>query len=210
MRTAVLFALTAALSSAAFGQASSSVANAAAANDNGAASATKPQTRLPGEPGTSPGVTLIDISKNAPQFSSAFPNLAVSPKDDQTIAVAWRIYSLPIDTNAPKGSRTAECHVSVSTDGGRTFRISNLMPALRTQRVDAANPELWYCNAPWVAIAPDGTMYAGGALYTANGVTGPEPKQGRAMVTKSTDSGTTWQKRFPASRSRALLQGSVA
>ena len=157
----------------------------------------KAQTRLPNEPGTSPGVALTDISKNGPGFSSAFPNLAVSPKDDQTIAIAWRVYSLPINTNAPKGSRTAECHVSISTDGGRTFRDSNLMDVLRTARVDAANPELWYCNAPWVTFGPDGTVYAGGALYTANGLTGPEPKQGRAMVAKSTDNGETWKKGIP-------------
>jgi hypothetical protein len=156
--------------------------------------AAKAQARLPDEPGTSLGVTLIDISKNGPSYSSAFPNLAVSPKDDQTIAIAWRVYSLPINTNAPKGSRTAECHVSISTDSGKTFRDSNVMDVLRTARVDAANPELWYCNAPWVTFGPNGTVYTGGALYTANGLTGPEPKQGRAMVAKSTDNGATWKK----------------
>lgn len=165
------------------------------------------QTRLPDEPRASPGVTLIDISKNGPEFSSAFPNLAVSPKDDQTIAIAWRVYSLPINTNAPKGSRTAECHVSISTDGGRTFRDSNVMDVLRTVRVDAANPELWYCNAPWVTFGPDGTVYAGGALYTANGLTGPEPKQGRAMVAKSTNNGATWKKGIPGITIARLAPG---
>lgn len=169
--------------------------------------AAKAQTRLPDEPGSSPGVTLIDISKNGPGFSSAFPNLAVSPKDDQTIAIAWRVYSLPINTNAPKGSRTAECHVSISTNGGETFRDSNVMDALRTERVDAANPELWYCNAPWVTFGPDGTIYTGGALYTANGVTGSEPKQGRAMVAKSTDNGLTWKKGIPGITIARLAPG---
>jgi len=165
------------------------------------------QTRLPDEPASSPGVTLIDISKNGPGFSSAFPNLAVSPKDDQTIAIAWRVYSLPINTNAPKGSRTAECHVSISTDGGKSFRDSNVMDVLRTARVDAADPELWYCNAPWVTFGPDGTVYAGGALYTANGLTGPEPKQGRAMVAKSTDNGATWKKGVPGITIARLAAG---
>ena len=167
----------------------------------------KAQTRLPDEPGASAGVTLVDISKNGPGFSSAFPNVAVSPKDDQTIAIAWRVYSLPINTNAPKGSRTAECHVSISTDGGRTFRDSNVMDVLRTPRVDAANPELWYCNAPWVTFGPDGTVFAGGALYTANGLTGPEPKQGRAMVAKSTDNGVTWKKGIPGITIARLAPG---
>jgi hypothetical protein len=151
-------------------------------------------TRLPAEPGASPGVTLVDISGNGPDFSSAFPSIAVNPANDQEIGIAWRVYSLPIDTNAPKGSRTAECHVSLSTDGAKTFRDRNLMSALRTERVDLARPELSYCNAPWVAFGPDRTVYAGGSLFTANGVTGPEPKQGRAMVTISSDGGATWSK----------------
>jgi hypothetical protein len=144
------------------------------------ASLTLTQTRLPDEPGASPGITLFDISHNAPGFSSAFPSLTVNPKSDQAIAVAWRVYFLPIDTNAPKGSRTAECHVSISTDGGATFRDANLMDVLRIAPTDSANSnsELWYCNAAWVTFGPEGTTYAGGSMFTANGVSGPAPKQG--------------------------------
>jgi hypothetical protein len=150
--------------------------------------------RLPGEPGASAGVVLKDISNNTPGFSSAFPTVSVSPANGRTVAVAWRVYSLPINTNAPKGSRVAECHVSISTDGGKTYRDVNLMSVLRTAGKDVYHPELWYCNAPWVAFGPDGTIYAGGSLFTANGVKGPEPKQGRAMVTTSADNGATWSK----------------
>ncbi|MBV8841260.1 MAG: hypothetical protein JO307_00490 [Bryobacterales bacterium] len=148
------------------------------------------------EPGASPGVEIIDISQNGPQFASAFPFVATSPKDDNLVAVAWRLYSLPIDTNAPKGSRTADCHIAISHDGGVTFRDTNLMTVLRTGR-SATMPELWYCNAPWAAFGPDGIVYAGGALFTANGVTGPEPKQGRQMVAVSRDGGATWSKGVP-------------
>jgi hypothetical protein len=154
-------------------------------------------TRLPDEPGASPGVALIDISGNSAEFSSAFPSLAVNPANDQEIGIAWRIYSLPIDTNAPRESRTAECHVSLSTDGAKTFHDTNLMNVLRTERVDSAHPELWYCNAPWVSFGEGQTVYAGGSLFTANGVTGPEPKQGRAMVSASFDGGATWSKGIP-------------
>jgi hypothetical protein len=66
------------------------------------------------------------------------------------------------------------------------------MPYLRGERISAAEPELWYCNAPWVSFGPDGTVYAGGSMFTANGDVGPEPKQGRAMVTVSHDGGRTW------------------
>jgi hypothetical protein len=123
-----------------------------------------------------------------------FPQVNVSPANGKTVAVAWRQYSLPVDTNAAKGARTAECHVSLSTDAGKTFKDTNLMPYLRRERISAAEPELWFCNAPWVTFGRDGTVYAGGSVYTANGETGPEPKQGRAMVTVSRDGGTTWSK----------------
>ena len=153
-------------------------------------------TRLPAEPGASPGVTLIDISKNDAALSSAFPGLAINAKNDRELGIAWRVYSLPIDTNAAKGSRIAECHVSISTDGAETFRDSNLMGLLRT-RADGATPELWYCNAPWVTFGPEGAIYAGGALFTANGVIGSTPKQGRAMVTRSADDGAHWSSGIP-------------
>lgn len=151
------------------------------------------EAQTPPEPGILPGVELKDISKNGPEFASAFPFVSVSPKNDNRVVIGWRLYSAPIDTNAPKGSRTAECHAALSQDAGATFRDVNLVDALRTVRT-ATEPELWYCNAPWVVVGPDGVLYAGGALYTASGVVGPDPKQGRQMVTVSKDGGATWSK----------------
>jgi hypothetical protein len=152
----------------------------------------RPSAQAPADPGATAGVVLTNISKNSDKFASVFPQVAVSPADDRVMAVAWRQYSLPIDTNAPKGPRTAECHVAISKDTGASFKDTNLMSYLRRDRISAAEPELWYCNAPWVAFGPDGTIYAGGSLYTANGVTGSEPKQGRARLTVSGDGGATW------------------
>ena len=164
------------------------------------------QARLPGEPGASAGLTFVDISRNDATLSSAFPSLAVNARNDQELGIAWRVYSLPIDTNAPKGSRTAECHVSISTDGGETFRDSNLMGALRT-KAHGDTPELWYCNAPWITFGSDGTVYAGGALFTANGVIGPAPKQGRAMVATSIDGGANWSQAIPGITTDRLAPG---
>jgi hypothetical protein len=146
--------------------------------------------QTPPEPGVSPGVEVQEISHNEPQYSSAFPFVSAA---GGKVLIGWRIYSLPIDTNASKESRTADCYVSLSLDGGKTFQTTSLMSALRTTKT-ATQPELWYCNAPWTAIGPEGTLYAGGALFTANGVVGTEPKQGRQMVTVSRDSGKTWGK----------------
>src|SRR5262249_7747563 len=137
--------------------------------------------QTPAEPGATPGVVLTNISKNAKKFASVFPQVAVSRSNPNLVAVAWRQYNLPIDTNALKEDRVAECHVSLSKDGGQTFKDRNMMDVLRTTGGNG-EPELWGCNAPWVAIAADDTMYFGGALFTAGGVVQKEPKAGRAGV----------------------------
>lgn len=152
--------------------------------------------QTPPEPGATPGVVLTNISNNTPLFASVFPKVAVSRSNPNIVAVAWRRYGLPVDTNALKENRHAECHAAISTDGGKTFTDRNMMDVLRTTR-SGAEPELYGCNAPWVAIANDGTMYFGGALFTPGGVLQQDPKAGRAGVTVSTDGGKTWTKMIP-------------
>ena len=154
--------------------------------------------QTPPEPGASPGVVLTNISKNTETFASVVPQVAVNRTNPNQIAVAWRRYNLPIDTNALKESRVADCYVSVSTNGGQTFTERNMMDMLRTPGPGTAeNPELTGCNAPWVAIANDGTMYFGGALFTPGGEIQSYPKQGRTGVSVSTDMGKTWSKMVP-------------
>ena len=150
----------------------------------------------PPEPGATPGVVLTNISRNTAKFASVFPQVAVSRSNSQIVAVAWRQYGLPIDIHALKGGRVAECHVSMSKDGGQTFTDRNMMDVLRTPGGNG-QPELWGCNAPWVTIATDGTVYFGGSLFTPGGDLQPEPKQGRAGVTVSTDGGATWSRMVP-------------
>src|SRR5213082_2367424 len=86
-------------------------------------------------------ISLVNISQFAVNSASAFHRVAVSRRDPNLVAVAWREYGLPINTNAGAGpgERTADCHVSVSTDGGSTFHDTNLMPILRQNTGD---PEL--------------------------------------------------------------------
>jgi hypothetical protein len=151
------------------------------------------QAQTPPEPGLLAGISVVNISKNSPKFASVFPQVAVSRSNPNLVAVAWRRYNLPVDTNALEKDRIAECYVSISKDGGKTFTERNMMDVLRTE----AAPRLWGCNAPWVAIAKDGTMYFGGALFTAGGVVQVEPKAGRAGVSVSTDGGATWSKMIP-------------
>lgn len=162
--------------------------------------------QTPAEPGATPGVVLTNISKNTAAFGSVFPQVAVSRSDPKIVAVAWRKYGLPVDTNAPKEARFAECHLALSKDGGATFTDRNMMDVLRTQK-NGDEPELWGCNAPWVTIANDGTLYFGGALFTAGGTLQAEPKAGRAGVTVSTDGGTTWSKMIPAVTIARLVPG---
>ena len=160
----------------------------------------------PPEPGATPGVVLTNISKNTKKFASVFPQVAVSRTNPNLIAVAWRQYNLPIDTNALKEDRIAECHVSISKDGGQTFKDRNMMDVLRTPG-GSGEPELWGCNEPWVAIAADNTMYFGGALFTAGGVLQKDPKAGRAGVSVSTDGGVTWSKMIPGIAINRFMPG---
>ena len=162
--------------------------------------------QTPPEPGATPGVVLTNISKNTAKFASVFPQVAVSRKNPNLVAVAWRQYNLPIDTNALKEDRVAECHVAISRDGGQTFVDRNMMDVLRTPG-GGGEPLLWGCNAPWVAIASDDTMYFGGALFTAGGLIQKEPKAGRAGVSVSTDAGKTWSKMVPGITIARLAPG---
>ena len=152
--------------------------------------------QTPPEPGATPGVQLTNISRNRAKFASVFPQVAVSRNNPRLVAVAWRQYNLPIDTNALRENRIAECHLALSKDGGRTFTDRNMMDVLRTPGGDG-RPLLWGCNAPWAAIANDGTLYFGGALFTAGGVLQTEPKAGRDGVSVSTDGGGSWSKMVP-------------
>ncbi len=164
------------------------------------------QAQTPPEPGATPGVEIINISKNTPKFASVFPQVAVSRTNPNLVAVAWRRYGLPIDTNALREDRVAECHISISKDGGKTFTERNMMDVLRTPGGNG-EPLLWGCNAPWIAIANDGTMYFGGALFTAGGVIQDEPKAGRAAVSVSYDSGATWSKMIPGIEISRFMPG---
>ncbi len=149
--------------------------------------------QTPPEPGASPGVTLVNISKNSTEGASVIPTVVVHPTNDNIVAVAWRRYGLPIDTNALKGVRVADCHVAISMDGGRGFTDTDLMPMLRNEAING-EPSMWYCNLPWAGIASDGTIYAGGSTFTAGGTVQTEPKQGRAASVVSTDGGKTFGK----------------
>src|SRR5215831_19810602 len=88
--------------------------------------------QTPPEPGATPGVVLTNISKNTAEFASVFPQVAVSRTNSNLVAVAWRQYNLPIDTNALREDRVAECHVAISKDGGQSFTDRNMMDVLRT------------------------------------------------------------------------------
>jgi len=81
-----------------------------------------------------------------------------------------------------------------------------MMSVLRTPGGNG-EPLLWGCNAPWVAIANDNTMYFGGALFTAGGVIQTEPKAGRAGVSVSTDTGTMWSKMIPGIMINRFMSG---
>src|SRR6266480_4406602 len=55
------------------------------------------------------GISLVNISQTSQFFTTGVPQVAVSRVDPNLIAVAWRKYGLPINTNAGAnpGERTA-------------------------------------------------------------------------------------------------------
>ena len=57
-------------------------------------------------------ISLVNISKFSVNSASAFHRVAVSRSDPDLVAIAWREYGLPINTNAGAGpgERTADCH----------------------------------------------------------------------------------------------------
>src|SRR5262252_8877567 len=89
-------------------------------------------SQTPPEPALTPGVVLTNISHNTAAFASVFPQVAVSRANPNLVAVAWRQYNLPIDTNALREDRIAECHISISKDGAGSFMDRNMMDVLRT------------------------------------------------------------------------------
>src|SRR5580693_5045505 len=86
--------------------------------------------QTPPEPGLLEGVSLVNISRNSPKFASVFPQVAVSRSNPKLVAAARRQYNLPVDTNALEKDRVAECHVSISKDGGKTFTDRNMMDVM--------------------------------------------------------------------------------
>jgi hypothetical protein len=154
------------------------------------------RAQRPPEPGATPGVDLTNIS-NVPhdKFTSVFPMVAVSRGNPNLVAVAWRQFALPVDNFAP--NYAAECHVSISKDGGKTYTAIDLMPYLRTEGDGSVeHPRIYGCNAPFAAIANDGTIYAGGGTLTEYGGARLTDNngQGRVGVTVSEDGGKTWTK----------------
>ena len=67
-------------------------------------------------------ISLVNISRNGVLGGSVVPQVKVNPHNPNVVAVAWRRYGLPIDTNADKNARIADCHVSVSLDSGDPFK----------------------------------------------------------------------------------------
>jgi hypothetical protein len=141
------------------------------------------------EPGLTPGVKLTNIS-NVPhdEWTSVFPMVAVSRSNPKIVAVAWRRFAMPVFA-VSSVEQFEQCYISLSKDGGKTFSVTDERPYLTVDGDGTpARPSLANCNAPYVAIANDGTLYAGGTTTPVNN----NPPQGRLGVIVSHDLGVTW------------------
>ena len=149
-----------------------------------------PQVLHEPEPGLTPGVKLTNIS-NVPhdEWTSVFPMVAVSRSNPKIVAVAWRRFAMPVFA-VTSVEQSEQCYVSLSKDGGKTFSITDERPYLTVDGDGSLeHPNLVNCNAPFIAIANDGTLYAGGTNTPANNY---NPSNARLGVIVSYDLGASW------------------
>jgi hypothetical protein len=104
-----------------------------------------------------PAITNLNLSGETPGYAASVPVIAIDPANYRRIAVAWRLIDPLGGSNATTPSNW-QCHLSLSSDGGRTFQDQPLHWGIT---------QFTRCNAPFVAFSPTGTLYAGATLTGA-------------------------------------------
>jgi hypothetical protein len=69
-------------------------------------------------------ISLVNISQTTASFATAVPQVAVSRVDPNLVAVAWRKYGLPINTNA--GAALGERRTATSPSRRMEARLSTI------------------------------------------------------------------------------------
>jgi hypothetical protein len=148
----------------------------------------------------------IDLSGSHPDLAAGVPVVAVDANRPAHVAVAWRF----IDPLPPPGTQPAagnwECHLSISDDGGKSFRDQVIAWHIASST---------RCNAPWVAFSPSGDLYLAATLtgvppsHAAGGAPpdAAEPRPhptGTVGFMASHDDGRTWDAAVSAIPSNAL------
>lgn len=123
------------------------------------------------------------LNSDDPAFSAAVPELAVDSRNPDRVAVIWRLISMR-DANQDV-QRTLECHLSLSTDGGRSFTH---------QRLDWDSPQTPVCNSPYVDIGPSGELMIGATLagVLPQGAPAGSHPYGKVGMRISRDWGKRW------------------
>ena len=109
--------------------------------------------------------------------------MAIDPRDPRRIAVIWRYLSM--DGINQERQRHFECHLSLSSDGGRTFS---------RQRLEWDSPQTPVCNSPFVDIGSRGELMIGATLagVLPQGVPPGTHADGKVGMRLSHDWGRSW------------------
>jgi len=123
------------------------------------------------------------LSAAVPEYSAAVPEMAIDPRDPRRIAVIWRYLSM--DGINQERQRHFECHLSLSSDGGRTFS---------QQRLEWDSPQTPVCNSPFVDIGSRGELMIGATLagVLPQGVPPGTHADGKVGMRLSHDWGRSW------------------
>lgn len=136
------------------------------------------------EPSRPGALSNIPLGRENEAFSAAVPKIAIDPADPKKIAVIWRAISMK-EANQNNAPRDFQCHLSLSRDGGRTFRAL---------RLTWGSPRTPVCNSPFVDIGPHGELLIGATLAGVLPQGAPEGAHpfGQVGIRHSSDWGSSW------------------
>lgn len=129
--------------------------------------------------------TLVTaLSAGGADFSASVAKIAIDPADPNRVAVIWRDLAMT-RPGEPAGERGMSCHLSLSSDSGRSFRTQ----ALAWDMADTP-----VCNSPYVDIGPNGDLLMGATLAGVLPQNAPpgEHAPGRVVMRLSSDWGKSW------------------
>ena len=128
----------------------------------------------------------LDLSHLSGRYTAGVPMIALG-RGGRDVVVIWRAFSLPLweprDRSIAGHTPEANCYVSVSRDGGRTFRNAPL---------HLTSADMPGCNAVFAVTGPDGAIHAGGSIFAWGAPEKGGTWPGHVAFATSRDGGNTF------------------